>query len=141
EAAGDGERIERGDAAALRPLLPVVPATIERGDAAAFAARHVHLVRGWRQAASLQLAPLAAAVREGDADAALALLRGGTLAGVHFHEHLADPLHADRERLLAHWQALADAATPAAALALASRLRILTALRDGPQGARTLNAR
>src|SRR5690606_7821692 len=30
---------------------------------------------------------------------------------------------------------------PAAALALASRLRILTALRDGPQGARTLNAR
>ncbi|HET6396986.1 MAG TPA: ATP-binding domain-containing protein, partial [Pseudoxanthomonas sp.] len=32
-------------------------------------------------------------------------------------------------------------ASPAEALALAGRLRLLTALRDGPQGARTLNAR
>ena len=47
-----------------------------------------HLQRGYRQSAALDLAPLADAVRAGDADTALALLRGGTLRGVHFHEGL-----------------------------------------------------
>jgi exodeoxyribonuclease V alpha subunit len=106
-----------------------------------FPGRHVHLQRGYRQSASLELAPLASAVREGDSATALSLLRGNELAGVHFHEDLADPLHAQRERLLAHWTALADAATPAEALTLAGRLRLLTAVREGPQGARGLNAR
>src|SRR5690606_25699031 len=39
------------------------------------------------------------------------------------------------------WTALAQAPTPAEALALAGRLRILTAVREGPQGARGLNTR
>ena len=43
--------------------------------------------------------------------------------------------------LLAHWTALAEATDPAEALANANRLRILTAVREGPQGARSLNAR
>ena len=108
----------------------------------AFPARRTHLTRSWRQHEALQLAPLAAAVREGDSAAALSLLRGGTLSGVHFHEGLADPLQPPhRDRLLAHWRALGDAASPAEALRLASRLRLLTAVREGPQGARTLNAR
>ncbi|MCJ0826260.1 exodeoxyribonuclease V subunit alpha [Luteimonas sp. 50] len=108
----------------------------------AFTARRTHLTRTWRQHEALQLAPLAAAVREGDSAAALALLRGGELSGVHFHEGLADPLQAPhRERLLEHWRALANVSNPAEALRLASRLRLLTAVRDGPQGARTLNAR
>jgi exodeoxyribonuclease V alpha subunit len=80
-------------------------------------------------------------VREGDSTTALSLLRGGTLSNVHFHEAMADPLQAHREHLLTHWRALADADSPAQALALASRLRLLTAVREGPQGARTLNAR
>src|SRR5690606_38071526 len=83
--------------------------------------------------------PLAAAVREGDADAALALLRGGGLSGVHFHEGNADPLQTHREHLLAHWASLAEASDPAEALARAGRMRILTAVREGPQGARRLN--
>ncbi|HZF96769.1 MAG TPA: ATP-binding domain-containing protein, partial [Pseudoxanthomonas sp.] len=41
----------------------------------------------------------------------------------------------------AHWAALTNAATPAKALVLANRLRLLTAVREGPQGARGLNAR
>src|SRR5690606_31515299 len=107
-----------------------------------FPARRTHLARSWRQHEALQLAPLAAAVREGDSAAALALLRGGDLSGVHFHEGLADPLQAShRERLLEHWRALANVSNPAEALRLASRLRLLTAMREGPQGARTLNAR
>ena len=110
-------------------------------DGGCLPARRTHLTRAWRQDDALQLAPLAGAVRDGQADAALSLLRGGTLSGVHFHEDMADPLRDHGERLLAHWRALADAATPAEALAMASRLRLLTAVRDGPQGARTLNRR
>jgi exodeoxyribonuclease V alpha subunit len=87
------------------------------------------------------LSPLAHAVREGDADAALDHLRSGRLRGVHFHEETGSPLVSDsRSLLLAHWRALAAETEPAAALAAADRLRLLTALREGPQGASTLNA-
>ncbi|MCF7223795.1 AAA family ATPase [Marilutibacter chinensis] len=106
-----------------------------------FPGARVHLIRGYRQHESLQLAPLAQAVRDGDAARALALLRAGELAGVHFHEGTPDPLVLHRERLLAHARALAGADGPADALAIAGRLRLLTPLRDGPSGARTLNAR
>lgn len=139
-AAGDGTHIGGDDAEALRPLLGEAE-VCARDDASRFAGIRVHLQRGWRQSEALQLAPLAAAVREGDADAALALLRGDTLSNVHFHDGLADPLETQRDALLAHWRALGDAATPADALALSTRLRLLTAVREGPQGARTLNAR
>src|SRR5690606_10222342 len=99
------------------------------------------LTRGYRQSAALDLAPLAAAVRDGDSDTALSLLRSGELSGVHFHEGEADVLQSHRDHLLEHWTALAEASDPAEALGRAGRLRILTAVRDGPQGARTLNAR
>ena len=108
--------------------------------APALSGHRVHLLRGYRQSAELGLAPLADAVRTGDADTALALLRGG-LRGVHFHEHGASPLAAEtRHALLAHWRMLAAETDPAAALAMADRLRLLTALREGPHGAATLNA-
>ncbi|PJJ97629.1 exodeoxyribonuclease V subunit alpha [Lysobacteraceae bacterium NML91-0213] len=106
-----------------------------------FPARHIHLTRGYRQSAALDLAPLAAAVREGDSDTALSLLRSGELSGVHFHESNTDVLHSHRDHLLEHWTALAEASDPAEALVRAGRLRILTAVREGSQGARTLNAR
>ncbi len=145
-AAGDGTTIAADDAAALQPLLGDAapsrdPATATPCAADAFPGRRIHLRRGYRQSAALDLAPLAHAVRDGDADTALARLRDGDLAGVHFHEGETDPLLRHREALLAHWQALADASDPADALARAGRLRVLTALREGPQGARGLNAR
>ena len=144
-AAGDGNDIDMQDAGALRPLLGDVPRTDHHagGDhrQGRFAGIRVHLQRGWRQSEALQLAPLAAAVREGDVPTTLSLLRSDTLAGVRFHEDLADPLDMQREDLLSHWRALAEAATPTDALALSARLRILTAVREGPQGARTLNTR
>ena len=136
QAAGDGNALDAGDARALRPLLGE-SAQPSAEASPAFAARRVHLQRGYRQSGALQLAPLAAAVRSGDADAALQLLRAG-LEGVHFHEDLADPLETHRESLLAHWRELAATDDPVEALARASRLRLLTALRDGT---RTLNAR
>ena len=140
DAAGDVAGLSQDLASTLAPLLGEVAASPPTG--AALAAHRVHLHRGYRQSAALELAPLAAAVRDGDADAALALLRGGTLAGVQFHEGVLDPLAAStRAGLLQQWRAIADAPSPQAALQLASRARLLTALRDGAQGATQLNAR
>jgi len=117
------------------------PTTATASPTTAFPAARIHLVRGYRQDAALQLAPLADAVRAGDAHQALVLLRSGQLGGIAFHENVDDPLHAHGPALLAHWRALAQATDPAAALRQAARLRLLTALREGPQGARGLNAR
>ncbi len=141
-AAGDGDTLAQDDAAALRPLLGEATLMTPASDREArFSGARAHLQRGWRQSDALHLTPLAAAVRDGAADTALDLLRNGTLSNVHFHEGLADPLEAQRDALLAHWRSLADAATPTDALAQSARLRLLTAVREGPQGARTLNAR
>lgn len=146
QAAGPGDALQPEDAQALQSLLG--SAAVERLPAVTSATRsggldghRVHLLRGYRQAQDFALAPLADAIRAGDADTALALLRSGELPGVHFHEDGEDPLALGRDALLAHWRALANAQDPAAALRDAGRLRLLTAVRAGPQGARGLNAR
>ncbi|WP_312238534.1 exodeoxyribonuclease V subunit alpha [Stenotrophomonas sp.] len=139
-ASGDGLGTRADDADALRGLL--APSTLQPQAAATrFAGRRVQLQRGYRQTDALDLVPLAHAVRDGDSDAALALLRSGRLAGVHFHEDQIDPLQQHRDHLLAHWRGLGEAADPAQALANAGRIRLLTAVREGAQGARGLNAR
>ena len=149
-AAGDGTRLAPEDAETLRPLLgdaAPVGAAHGRDQAAAapaapFARHRVHLRRGWRQSEALDLAPLADAVRGGNGERALALLQDQSLRGVTFHPGLSDPLAAaTREPLLATWRSLADADDPRAALDQAARLRLLTAVRAGPQGAVQLNAR
>ena len=101
----------------------------------------VHLQRGYRQAESLELAPLAAAIREGGAEQVLALLRSGSLDGIGFHEGNADPLGHAGSGLLEHWRGLARAGDPAQALGRVDEVRLLVALRQGPQGTQALNAR
>ena len=148
---------DRSSTAPASSISPAAPATPAHGGGRAqgaggdalrpaattptFPARHIHLTRGYRQSAALDLAPLANAVREGDSATALSLLRSEQLSGVHFHEGNADPLQTHRDHLLPHWTALAETSDPAEALARAGALRILTAVREGPQGARSLNAR
>ncbi|WP_430523617.1 AAA family ATPase [Xanthomonas codiaei] len=142
QAAGPGDALQPDDAHALQPLLGSTPvATSTPAHTGGLAGHRVHLLRGYRQADDFALAPLADAIRAGDADTTLALLRSGDLPGVHFHEDGDDPLSDGRDALFAHWRALADATDPAAALRAAGRLRLLTAVRAGPQGARGLNAR
>lgn len=138
-AAGDGEGVPVDDVDALSPLLgaDVAAVTAPTG----FHGRRLHLQQGYRQHADFELSPLAQAVRAGDAGRALSLLRAGTLQGVHFHEESTDPLQRQGDALLAHWQALAHQDDPARALQAATQVRVLTALREGPQGARGLNAR
>ena len=141
-AAGAGDALQADDARALQPLLgdALFDDAAVDADARGLQGHRVHLRCGWRQDDALHLAPLAEAVRNGDAHAALALLRGGELSNVHFHEGIDDPLQA-RPGLLAEFRALAALDDPAQALRRANRLRLLTALREGPQGARDLNAR
>ncbi|UYK80873.1 exodeoxyribonuclease V subunit alpha [Xanthomonas sacchari] len=138
QAAGPGDALQPDDAKALQPLLGHSAVAHDHGG---LAGHRVHLLRGYRQAQDFALAPLADAVRSGDADGALRLLRDGQLAGVHFHDGVDDPLAAGGDALLAHWRALGDTDDPAQALRAAARLRLLTAVRAGPQGARGLNAR
>jgi len=104
---------------------------------------HIHLHHSYRQRyGTLNLAPLAAAVRAGDSAKTLRLLRNQELSGVHFAENASDlKLWLDWESLYSYWQYLTCARTPARALAHINNLRILTAVRDGPQGATTLNTR
>ena len=138
DAAGEGEALPPALAATLLPLLGEVRTQAATG---ALSGHRVQLQRGYRQAAALDLAPLADALRSGDGEATLQQLHAG-LAGVHFHADLGDPLAGTtRETLLAPWRALQQLDDPLQALQHAARLRLLTALREGPQGAYVLNQR
>jgi exodeoxyribonuclease V alpha subunit len=129
--------VEAGDV-----LAAIVDAADEGMQRGGLSGHRVQLRRGYRQSDAFDLAPLADAIRDGDSDDALALLRSASLRGVHFHETMLDPLASTtRESLLAPWRELATLADPGAALALAGRTRLLTALREGPQGASLLNDR
>ncbi|MFC5578842.1 exodeoxyribonuclease V subunit alpha [Lysobacter niabensis] len=140
EASGDGTALPADAATQLQGMLGAPDAMAT--PTAPLHGHRVHLQRGYRQSHSLQLAPLAEAARRGDADNAISLLREGSLAGVSFHADQNDPLAGGtREALLAPWRELATHGEPHSALALADRTRVLTALRDGPQGAMQLNAR
>jgi exodeoxyribonuclease V alpha subunit len=149
DAAGNGELMPENVARRLALLLGdvadplptrVAPAP-QTSDGSPLLGHRVQLLQGYRQSDALDLAPLAAAVRNGDADLTLSLLQGDALRGVHYHERSPGPMApATREHLLSHWREMITATDPAQALQLANRLRLLTALRDGPQGASTLNA-
>ncbi|MGN6512818.1 MAG: exodeoxyribonuclease V subunit alpha, partial [Lysobacteraceae bacterium] len=142
DAAGEDAGVDAAEAALLGLGAAPASADLFAAARAPLAGHRVHLRRAYRQDETLQLAPLADAVRAGDAARALALLQAGTLGGVHFHPGEGDPLApALREALLGPWHALLQARDPAQALALADRARVLTALREGPQGAGPLNAR
>jgi len=101
----------------------------------------VHLRRGYRQVESLELEPLSDAIRAGDGDRVVGLLRSGGLRGVSFHDDARDPLALDGGALVAHWRSLAALEDPSAALAAIDQVRLLLATRHGPQGTRALNAR
>jgi exodeoxyribonuclease V alpha subunit len=142
DAAGDGRTFAPEFARAASTLIGApVPERNEAEPSSVLTGHRIELVRSYRQDAALDIAPLAAAVRDGDADAVLAGLRAQRHAGVHWH--------VDGERMLPAWlhrhalpvfRTIADAADPAEALRCARRLRILTALRQGPAGNESVNA-
>lgn len=141
DAAGDGRAFPvpfaRFAGGLLDADVPIAPDTVS----SALAGHRVDLQRSYRQASGFELAPLAAAVRDGDADAVIAGLHAQRYAGVQWQPRedrgLADHV---REHAIPRFLTLTRAADPARALALARDFRILTALRHGPAGSQTLNA-
>ncbi|QSX74240.1 exodeoxyribonuclease V subunit alpha [Lysobacter arenosi] len=140
DAAGEGDALPASLVHRLQPLLGDIATTPSAGTP--LSGHRVQLLRGYRQSQSLDLAPLADALRVGDADRTIELLRGNVLDGIHYHEGVTDPLLGPRrETLLSVWRGLLELDDPVVALQRASALRVLTALREGAQGAGVLNAR
>jgi exodeoxyribonuclease V alpha subunit len=134
-----------GDGLALPPLLArdasaALGVTLPERASESILVR-VELARSYRQSAALDLAPLAASVRNGDAQSALAGLHAQAYRGVDWQHGGDAALHAFvLERALPHYRAVAAAPDVAAALALARQFRVLTAVRDGAAGNLALNA-
>jgi len=137
-AAGDGEALPADVArAASEALQAPMPGATE---GAPLAGHRIHLTRGYRQANAAGIAALSRAVQHGEVDEAMAMLRVGT-KGVHWiDEPPAAFEHQLEAEVLPAYRALAQAPDPQAALRLATRVRVLTALRRGPAGATTWNA-
>lgn len=142
-AAGSGEVLDAADAQALAPLLGAPSAAVVAECHVVRGGLHghrMHLQHSHRQGEDLALAPLAEAVRLG-----MRLRCWGCCVAAHFvgcnFMRVLDPCVGAGQVLLAHWRALAALSDPVQALAVARRLRLLTALREGPQGAAGINAR
>ena len=106
-----------------------------------FPGRRVHLRRSHRQADSLDLGPLASAIRDGDADTAIAGLAAARFNGVRWHAGNAMQLPALlRNTVVPQYRVLQQAESPRHGLDLATRFRTLTALREGPSGSIAINA-
>ena len=101
----------------------------------------VHLSIAHRQADDVDVAVLAALVRDGNDEAAVRGLERDAFRGVAWQQGsdraLADAVLAQALPAYRSVQAAADAA---AALQAARAFRVLTAVRDGPAGSLTLNA-
>ena len=140
DAAGDGRAFPLAFASAAASLIGA-PVRVCDEPKSVLSGHRIELVRSYRQDAGLDLAPLASAVRAGDADSVIEGLRMQRFAGVHWH--------ADGERALPVWlrehalpafRAIAQSSDPAQALRLARALRILTAMREGAAGSEGINA-
>ncbi|MET0231255.1 MAG: exodeoxyribonuclease V subunit alpha [Rhodanobacteraceae bacterium] len=102
----------------------------------------IELDRSRRQSEALDLSAMSASIRAGDAASVVAGLRDGAYRGVHWRSG-RDAALAEfvLDHAVPHYRAIADAPDVATALAMLRRHRVLTAVREGDAGSRTLNAR
>jgi exodeoxyribonuclease V alpha subunit len=105
-----------------------------------FADAVIELRHSHRFGSDTGLGQLAAVIRAGDAAAAIAGLHAGAFGGIELDAATGDPSARIVERYGDFFAALAGYADPVAALQEAARVRVLTALREGPSGCVTLNA-
>jgi exodeoxyribonuclease V alpha subunit len=138
DAAGDGkawpDRVARRLASALGTEVAA------RRDESALI--RVELDRSHRQSTELDVSAMSASIRDGDAASVVAGLRAGSYRGVHWRSGRDAALAACvLDHALPHYRAVADAPDVATALAMLRRHRVLTAVREGEAGSRTLNAR
>jgi exodeoxyribonuclease V alpha subunit len=101
----------------------------------------VQLETNYRFGSGTRLFQLSQSINEGDAETALGLLRNSNEQGVSSIP-LPRPEHLKRhlqERVVDHFKRCLHASDPGAALDQFSRLRVLSALRQGPYGVVSLN--
>jgi len=141
DAAGDGIALPPELARVASVALGVdVPAHAH--EASAPALLRVELARTYRQSASLDLAPLAACIRDGDVVRALEGLHAGAFRGLDWRQGGDAELGpATTDLALPYYRAIAAAPDVTAALQMARRFRVLTAVREGSAGSIELNAR
>jgi exodeoxyribonuclease V alpha subunit len=131
-----GEAANRYSAAAAADLRALTGFTVPRTDAPLpLGDAFVELQHSHRFGGASGIGRLARAIRAGDADAAVGVLREGG-GDVAWHDAAAA---APPPAWFAQHRALAAAASPQDALAAAARFRILTALRAGPSGCVAIN--
>ncbi len=121
---------------ALAPLLPAAPS--DAAEHLPMADHVVTLQTSHRFTAQSAIGRLAAAVNDGDADAAFAVTNEGDAAVQLVSAPDVDELVAE---LAAQFLALHDANDPHEALATLDGVRLLTATRVGPFGAEAMNRR
>jgi exodeoxyribonuclease V alpha subunit len=101
----------------------------------------IELDRSRRQSAALDVSALCASIRAGDAASVVAGLREGEHRGVRWRPiRDAELAGFVLDHALPHYRAVAEASDVATALAMLRRHRVLTAVREGDAGNRTLNA-
>lgn len=139
DAAGQGDGFDGAFAEWAGGLLGAPVAVCD--GAAPLAGARVHLRRTYRQDGGLALAPLAARIRAGEAEAAIAGLQRGDFASVAWRQG-SDRALAEQAlaSALPYYRAVAAAPDPAEGLRRARGFRVLAALREGAAGARTLDA-
>jgi len=138
DAAGDGAAWPARVAAQLEAATGARVAT--RDDACPLV--RIELDRSRRQSAALDVSAMSASIRAGDAASVVDALRDGGYRGVRWRSG-RDAALAEfvLDHALPYWCAVADAPDVASALAMLRRHRVLTAVREGDAGSRTLNAR
>jgi exodeoxyribonuclease V alpha subunit len=121
----------------------VLAALCDAADAGGALAPHrFALRRSWRQGDDVDVAQLAAQVRDGDSSGVLGALAQGRHRGVEWLQPRLQPLLAlVLARALPAFAPLQEGDDPIAALRQARGFRILTALREGASGSIALNAR
>ncbi|MFC4729015.1 exodeoxyribonuclease V subunit alpha [Coralloluteibacterium thermophilus] len=139
DAAGGGDAQPPAPAAWLAARAGLaVPVTAPR---TVLDGHRVQLARVHRQDAAIELAPLAAHVRAGEAEAAVAGLAEARWRGLRWERGGDRALPGLlRERALPAYRRIAEAPDPRAALQRALAFRVLTAVREGPAGSVALNA-
>ncbi|MET0231599.1 MAG: exodeoxyribonuclease V subunit alpha [Rhodanobacteraceae bacterium] len=138
DAAGDGAAWPPRIAAQLEAVTRASVAT--RSGTSPLA--RIELDRSRRQSAALDVSAMSASIRAGDAQSVTQGLRDGAYRGVHWRSGRDATLgEFVLDHALPHYRAVADAPDLATALAMLRRHRVLTALREGEAGSRTLNAR
>jgi exodeoxyribonuclease V alpha subunit len=139
DAAGDGAAWPQATNDSLSSLFVGAPLAVRRDDGAL---TRIELDRSHRQSAELDIAAMSTAIRNGDA--------GSVLAGLRDHAYRGVRWQAGRDAALAafvldhaspHYRAIAAAPDVVTALSMLRRHRVLTAVREGEAGSRTLNAR